>query len=182
MCVLSCFSHVQLFATLWTIACKLLWPKDSPGKNTGVGCHFLLQKIFPTQGLNSHLFMSPALAQGSLPLVIRGKPKRKVLAIQSCLPVCNPVDYSLPDSSVHSILQTVIREPLHSRGDLPNSGIEPESPTLRVDSLLSEPPGKPCLVFFIYNPWKMKSPLLVIWISKTKQNNNNNNDNEKTGQ
>ena len=25
---------------------------DSPGKNTGVGCHFLLQGIFPTQGLN----------------------------------------------------------------------------------------------------------------------------------
>ena len=28
---------------------------DSPGKNTGVGCHFLLQGIFPTQGLNLHL-------------------------------------------------------------------------------------------------------------------------------
>jgi len=25
---------------------------DSPGKNTGVGCHFLLQGIFPTQGWN----------------------------------------------------------------------------------------------------------------------------------
>ena len=28
-------------------------------------------------------------------------------------------------------------------GDLPNPGIEPRSPTLQVDSLLSEPPGKP---------------------------------------
>ena len=28
---------------------------DSPGKNTGVGCHDLLQGIFPTQGLNLHL-------------------------------------------------------------------------------------------------------------------------------
>jgi len=28
---------------------------DSPGKNTGVGCHFLLQEIFPTQGLNLNL-------------------------------------------------------------------------------------------------------------------------------
>ena len=28
---------------------------DSPGKNTGVGCHFLLQGIFPTQGLNPGL-------------------------------------------------------------------------------------------------------------------------------
>ena len=30
----------------------LLHPWDSLGKNTGVGCHFLLQGIFPTQGLN----------------------------------------------------------------------------------------------------------------------------------
>ena len=28
---------------------------DSPGKNTGVGCHFLLWRIFPTQGSNPHL-------------------------------------------------------------------------------------------------------------------------------
>ena len=30
-------------------------PEDSPGKNTGVGCHAFLQGIFPTQGLNSGL-------------------------------------------------------------------------------------------------------------------------------
>ena len=29
--------------TPWTVACRLLCPWDSPGKNTGVGCHFLLQ-------------------------------------------------------------------------------------------------------------------------------------------
>ena len=29
---------------------RLLCPRDFPGKNTGVGCHFLLQGIFPTQG------------------------------------------------------------------------------------------------------------------------------------
>ena len=28
---------------------------DSPGQNTGLACHFLLQKIYPTQGLNPHL-------------------------------------------------------------------------------------------------------------------------------
>ena len=33
---------------------RLLCPWDSPGKNT-VGCHFFLQRIFPTQGSNSHL-------------------------------------------------------------------------------------------------------------------------------
>ena len=34
---------------------RLLRPWDSPGKNTGVGCHFLLQGIFPTQGSNPGL-------------------------------------------------------------------------------------------------------------------------------
>ena len=31
---------------------RFLCPWDFPGKNTGVGCHILLQEIFPTQGLN----------------------------------------------------------------------------------------------------------------------------------
>ena len=51
--VLSCFICVWLFATLW--AARLLCPRDSPGKNTGAGNHFLLQGIFPTQGSNSGL-------------------------------------------------------------------------------------------------------------------------------
>ena len=34
---------------------RLLCPWDSPGKNTGMGCHFLLQGNFPTKGLNPHL-------------------------------------------------------------------------------------------------------------------------------
>ena len=34
---------------------RLLRPWDSPGKNTGVGCHFLLRGIFPTQGSNPSL-------------------------------------------------------------------------------------------------------------------------------
>ena len=47
--------HVQLFATLWTIAARLLCPWDFPGKSTGVSCHFLFQGISPAQGLNSCL-------------------------------------------------------------------------------------------------------------------------------
>ena len=35
--------------------CRLPCPGDSPGKNTGAGCHFLLQGIFPTQGWNPRL-------------------------------------------------------------------------------------------------------------------------------
>ena len=48
-------SHVQLFATQWTAPARLLCPWDSPDKNTGVGCHTLLQGIFPTQGSNPGL-------------------------------------------------------------------------------------------------------------------------------
>ena len=51
-CVCYSFSRVQLFATPWTVACRLLCPWNSPGKNTGVGCHSLLQGILLTQGSN----------------------------------------------------------------------------------------------------------------------------------
>ena len=34
---------------------RLLCPWDFPGKDTGMGCHFLLQGIFLIQGLNPHL-------------------------------------------------------------------------------------------------------------------------------
>ena len=44
---------------LWPTRLLCLW--DCPGKNTGVGCHGLLQGIFPTQGWNL-CFLSPALA------------------------------------------------------------------------------------------------------------------------
>ena len=36
---------------------RLLCPWDFPGKNSGVGCHFLLQEIFPTQGSNACLLL-----------------------------------------------------------------------------------------------------------------------------
>ena len=48
-------THVQLFATSKTVPTKLLHPWDFPGKSTGVGCHFLLQGIFPIQGSNPAL-------------------------------------------------------------------------------------------------------------------------------
>ena len=49
---------------------RLLCPWDSPGKNNGVGCHVLLQGIFPTQGLNSRSLHWQA---GSLPLNHQGR-------------------------------------------------------------------------------------------------------------
>ena len=58
----------------WTVAAKLLCPWDSPGKNTGMGCHALLRGIFPTQGSNLCLQHLPALQAGSLALTPPGKP------------------------------------------------------------------------------------------------------------
>ena len=57
---------------------RLLCPWDSPGKNTGVGCHFLLQCI---------------------------KVKNESEVIQSCPTLRDPMDCSLPGSSVPGILQ-----------------------------------------------------------------------------
>ena len=49
-------SRARLFATPWIVAStKLLGPWDFQGKSTGVGCHFFLQGIFPTQGSNPGL-------------------------------------------------------------------------------------------------------------------------------
>ena len=42
---------------------------DSPSKSTGVGCHALLQGIFPTQGLNPWLLCNPHWEVGPLPPV-----------------------------------------------------------------------------------------------------------------
>ena len=47
MCCAYLSSHVPLFATHGLKPARLLCPWDSPGKNTGVGCHALLQGIFP---------------------------------------------------------------------------------------------------------------------------------------
>ena len=70
----------------------------------------------------------------------------KVKVAQLCPTLCDPMDYT-----VHEILQDRILEwvaiPIYrgfsSPGDLPNPGIKPRSPTLQVNSLPAEPPGKP---------------------------------------
>ena len=67
-----------------------------------------------------------------------------VLVAQSCLTLCNHRDCSPPGSSVHGLLQARILEwvAFPSPGDLPDPGIEPESPSLQADSLQSESPRK----------------------------------------
>ena len=63
-------------------------------------------------------------------------------SLQSCLTLCNPMNYSPPSSSVPGILQARILEWVavpFSRGSS-----EPKSPGLQADFLLSEPPRKSC--------------------------------------
>ena len=62
---------------------RLLCPWDPPGKNTGVGCHFLLQCM---------------------------KVKRESEVAQSCPTLSNPMDCSLPGSSIHGIFQATVLE------------------------------------------------------------------------
>ena len=76
---------------------RLPRPWDSPGKNTGVGCHFLLQCL---------------------------KVKSESEVAQSCPTVCNPMDCSPPGFSVHRILQAGILEWDPPR-DISNPGIKP---------------------------------------------------------
>ena len=79
----------------------------------------------------------------TLPLnITRNLKSVRVLAAQSCLTLCDPMDCSPPGSSVHGILQVRILE-CPSPGDIPKPEIESGFPTLQADSLPSEPPGKP---------------------------------------
>ena len=76
------------------------------------------------------------------------------LVPQLCPTLCFPMDYSPPGSSVHG---GFLRQEYWSGllcpppGDLPNPGIKPRSPTLQVDSLLSEPPRKPSNLVVKFN-------------------------------
>ena len=63
---------------------QLVCPWDSPGKNTGVGCYFRLQGIFPTQGSNPRLLQWQA---DSLPLSHQGSPQTKVSRPKSYMQV-----------------------------------------------------------------------------------------------
>ena len=80
-CVLSC---VQLFTTLWTVARQTL-VSMSPGKNDGVGYHFLLHGIFLTQGLKPCLLCLQHWQENSLPLCHLGS---SVLIISAIMPFC----------------------------------------------------------------------------------------------
>ena len=110
--------YAQMLSHVWLckpMGCsplaRLLCPWNFPGKNTGVGCHFLLQSIFLTQGSNLRLLLWQV---DSLPLSHLGGEDLKGLIIR--YPTCccrwvaksrvtlgNPMDCSPPGSSADAI-------------------------------------------------------------------------------
>ena len=83
MLQLSRFSRVRLGATHRRQPTRLRRPWNSPGKNTGVGCHFLLQCM---------------------------KVKSESEVAQSCPTLSDPMDCSPPGSSIHGIFQARVLE------------------------------------------------------------------------
>ena len=84
-CMPSCFSRVSLWPHGLQPA-RLLCPRDSPAKNTGVGCQALLQGIFLTQGLNPCLLCLLHWQEGSLPPVPCGKPQWDHICLYKAMP------------------------------------------------------------------------------------------------
>ena len=73
-----------------------------------------------------------------------------VLASKLCLTLCDPIACKASLTMGLSRQEYWNGLPFPSPGDLPNPGIEPGSPALQGDSLLSEPPGKPVQVMSLY--------------------------------
>ena len=101
---------------------RLPRPWDSPGKNTGVGCHFLLQCMKVKVKVKSCLLATPWVAACQAPPSLGfsrqehwnglpfPSPVRESEVTQSCPTVSNRMDCSLPGSSVHGVLQARVLE------------------------------------------------------------------------
>ena len=140
MCVCTqLLSRVPLFATPWTVACQAPVSMGFSGKNTVVGCHALLQGIFPTHGLNLCLLRLLHWQVGSSPLVLPGNTKFFITAA-----------YQAPLSIQFSRREYWSGLPCPLPEDLPDPGIEPVSlppPALAGGFFSTAPPGKP--IFYI---------------------------------
>ena len=72
-------NHVQLFGAPGLQLTRLFYPWNFFGRNTGVGCHFLLHRVFLIQGSNPCLLHLLHCQADSLPLSYLGNPRRVVL-------------------------------------------------------------------------------------------------------
>ena len=113
----SCGEVTQLYLTLCKpMDTRLLCPWDFLGKSTGMGCHFLLQGIYPTQGLNLGLPGGAEVKvsawnagdQGSIPGSGRSPGKGNGTPLQYfCLE--NPMDWGASCTTVHGVTKSQTR-------------------------------------------------------------------------
>ena len=102
--------HAQSDMTLCDSS-RLLCLWDFPDNNNGMGCHFPLQGIFQTQGLNPPLLPLLCWQVDSLPMIHLGSPCAAAAAaaaaksLQLCLTLCDPIDSSPQGSTIPGILQ-----------------------------------------------------------------------------
>ena len=68
--MISHVNHVQLCATIWTVAQQALCPWDYPSQNTGMCCRDFLQGIFLTQGWKLSLLNSCICRQIQQPIAL----------------------------------------------------------------------------------------------------------------
>ena len=109
-------NHVQLFATPWTVAHQAPLPMGFSRHEYWNGRSFPSPGDLPNPEIKPVSLGSPALAGGffttsttwEAPTVIRKGVS--MLVTQSCLTFCDPMNCSLPGSSVHEILQARMLE------------------------------------------------------------------------
>ena len=132
--------------------------------NTHLGLHAFLEAWPFYLFLTLYLFMSLSVcgdflcSKSTLHMCMHAK------SLQLCLTLCNHMDCSSPGSYVYGILQARILKwvAMPSSRDLSKPGTKPVSPTLQVDSLPTEPPGKP-------PSWGEQEPLSFIrWERKSR--------------
>ena len=99
--VLSCFCHVLLCATLWTVAHQVLLSMGFSRQEYYSGLPCPPVGDLPDPGIKPTSLTFPALAGRYITTTW-------LLVAQSCPTLCNPMDYSLPGSSIHGILQVRI--------------------------------------------------------------------------
>ena len=127
---------------------RLLCPWNSPGKNTGVGSHFLLQGIFPTQGLNPGLLHCRQILFYFIfyRLSHQGSPRR-VKVGQSCPTLCDPMDYT----------------PWNSPGQ--NTGVGSLSLLQEIFPTQGSNPSLPDCRWILYQLSRKGSPSILEWVA-----------------
>ena len=124
MCVkwgVSCSVESDSLGPYVLQSARLLCPWNSPGKNTGVGCHFFLQGIFPTQVSNLCL-ISPALAGRFLTTVPAGK------HINKLKPAPNALGHRRNNTQLRKWQPTAVFLPGKSHGQRNLAAYSPWSP------------------------------------------------------